>query len=95
MLVTEVLEATQRAYTRTKTGPKLKYRCTYGPRKGQVRSSPAACNAPINIRKSTKFKQTKRAKATAIKIKTGRTKAMSTQSKRVARMNAGSRRKKI
>lgn len=95
MIVFEILETTTRAWGKTGGKATLKYRCTSGPRKGQTRSSPAACNAPLNIKKSAQFKATKRAKAGAIKVKSAKTKRTNTASKRVARMNAGSRRKKI
>jgi len=94
MLVVEIFEAT-RAWGKSKSGPTYKYRCTTGPRKGQLRASAAACMAPINIKKSQQFKATKRAKGQTIKIKTSRTKRTNPVSKRVARMNAGTRRKKI
>ena len=49
-----VFEITSRAYQRRPgKSPSLKFRCTYGPRKGQVRASPAACNAPLNIKANT------------------------------------------
>ena len=94
MLVSEILIET-RAWSKTKKGATLKYRCTTGPRKGQTRSSPAACMAPINIKKSASLKQTKKAKAGRIRVKTAKTKRVHSTSKRVARMNAGSRRNKI
>lgn len=95
MNVFEILEATTRAWGKTGGKPTLKYRCQSGPRKGQVRASAAACMAPINIKKSKTLKQTKAAKASRIAIKTAKTKRTNAASKRVARMNAGSRRKKI
>jgi len=53
-----VIEAT-RAYAKSGASQSLKFRCTSGPRKGQVRASPAACNAPINIQKSKSLSLTK------------------------------------
>jgi len=95
MIVAEVFEAVTRAWGKKGGRATLKYRCTTGPRKGQVRASAAACMAPINVKAKNTFKQTKAAKAGTIKVKSSRTKRTSSQSKRVARMNAGSRRKKI
>lgn len=96
MQVYEVLEAVKRAWGKTSaSGPKLKYRCTYGPRKGQMRASAAACMAPMNFTASNKMKATRRAKSPTMSVKTQKTKRTSGTSKRVARMNAGSRRRKI
>jgi len=98
MRVIEITEAgVTRAWAKSQGshGAKLKYRCQVGPRKGQVRSTPAACMAPINIEKSRTIKHTKKAKGGRIQVKTAKTKRTSPTSRRVARMNAGSRRKKI
>ena len=54
-----ILEATTRAYAKSGASQSLKFRCTSGPRKGQVRASPSACNAPINIKKSKTLSLTK------------------------------------
>lgn len=97
MLVGDVTEAAvSRAWAKSSSsGPKLKYRCTYGPRKGQMRASAAACMAPMNFNKSQNLKATRRSKSPTMSVKTSRTKRTSGTSKRVARMNAGSRRQKI
>lgn len=96
MIVQEIIvEAPTRAWGKKGSSTSLKYRCTTGPRKGQVRASAAACMAPINIKKSATFKATKRAKGGNIKVKTAKTKRINPTSKRIARMNAGTRRKKI
>lgn len=72
-----------------KSGNKLvrKYRCTFGPRKGRVMSSPAACNRPINLRKSTSLKKTKASKAGSIKAKTSITKRTNPVSRRLRVVN--------
>ena len=95
MIVAEIFEGTTRAWGKKGSGTSLKYRCTTGPRKGQVRASAAACMAPMNIKKSATIKHTKAAKAGRIKVKTAKTKRTNPTSKRIARMNAGTRRKKI
>ena len=95
MIVSEIFEATTRAWGKTGGTPSLKYRCTTGPRKGQVRASAAACMAPINIKKSATLKHTRKAKGSSIAVKTAKTKRTNPGSKRIARMNAGTRRKKI
>ena len=82
-----VSEVTKRAYKRTSGGQSLKFRCTSGPRKGQVRASPAACNAPINLSKSTSFKKTRTAKSGMMARKAVITKSQNTASKRVSSMN--------
>ena len=82
-----VSEVTKRAYKRTSAGQSLKFRCTHGPRKGQVRASPAACNAPINISKSASFKKTRTAKSGMMARKSGITKRINPVSKRVSSMN--------
>ena len=83
-----VFEITQRAYQRQpgKT-PSLKFRCTSGPRKGQVRASPASCNAPLNIKKSNTLKKTRRGKSSIVAAKTKITKRSGAGSRRVASMN--------
>lgn len=82
-----VAEITTRAFKKNKAGTTLKYRCMYGPRKGQVRASPAACNAPVNAKKSAKMKQSRAARAGIQGVKSARTKRINPQSQRVARMN--------
>ena len=83
-----VFEITQRAYSRTGGGKVgFKFRCTSGPRKGQVRASPASCNAPINIKARNTLKQTRRAKASQTAVKSKITKRSGATSKRVAALN--------
>ena len=72
-----------------KSGNKIvqKYRCTSGPRKGRVMSSPAACNAPYKAKAAAKLKATKAAKGGTIKTKTRLTKAYNPQSNIVRKVN--------
>jgi len=84
MIVFEILEGTTRAWGKKGGSASLKYRCTTGPRKGQVRASAAACMAPMNIKKSAAIKHTKAAKAGRIKVKTAKTKRTNPASKRIA-----------
>jgi hypothetical protein len=81
-----VIEAT-RAYAKSGASQSLKFRCTSGPRKGQVRASPAACNAPINIQKSKSLSLTKKRQGGMMTRKAGITKATNAVSKRVKSMN--------
>ena len=73
MLVTEIFETN---IAMKKSGNKIvqKYRCTSGPRKGRVMSSPAACNAPYKAKAAAKLKATKAAKGGTIRTKTRLTK---------------------
>ena len=81
-----VIEAT-RAYAKSGASQSLKFRCTSGPRKGQVRASPAACNAPINIQKSKSLSLTKKRQGGMMTRKAGITKSNNPGSKRVRSLN--------
>lgn len=70
-----------------------KYRCTSGPRKGQVRASPASCNAPINVNKKYKLKQTKAKLGSHRKVMSKRTRSYNQASKRLKTLNKPRRRK--
>lgn len=85
MIVSEVIVTEGKSNAWGKSGNKLvrKYRCTFGPRKGRVMSSPSACNKPINLRKSTALKKTKGSKAGSIKAKTAITKRTNPVSRRL------------
>jgi len=88
MKVTEIIaEATTRAYAKSGASQSLKFRCTGGPRKGQVRASPAACNAPINIKKSKSLSLTKKRQGGMMARKASITKAVNPASRRVKAMN--------
>jgi hypothetical protein len=86
MLVRELFEVTQ-AWGRKGGHTVRKFRCTSGVRKGRVMSSPAACNKPLNIKKSTSFKQTKHRKGGTMKMKSALTKRTSSASKRLRTLN--------
>jgi|TARA_R110000851_G_scaffold333450_1_gene513369 hypothetical protein len=86
-LVEFVTEATTRAYAKHGASQSLKFRCTSGSRKGQVRASPAACNAPINIKKSKSLSQTKQRKGGMMSTKANVTKRSNSTSQRVQAMN--------
>jgi hypothetical protein len=91
-----VIEAT-RAYARSGASQSLKFRCTSGSRKGQVRASPAACNAPVNIQKSKTLSLTKKRRGGMMSRKATITKASNSASKRVQSLNRpkSRRRKKL
>lgn len=72
-----------------KSGKKMvrKYRCTSGIRKGRTMSSPAACNAPLDIHRSKSLKQTKQKKSGPIKIRSKITRRANPASARLPRLN--------
>jgi hypothetical protein len=91
-----VLEITSRAYQRRPgKSPSLKFRCTYGPRKGQVRASPAACNAPLNIKASNTLKKTRTAKGGLVAAKTKITKRSAAGAKRTRKLNKPRKRSRV
>jgi hypothetical protein len=94
MQVTEILEAgASIAWKRQGSKVSRKYRCTSGPRKGQVRASPAACNAPINVKRRYGLKQTKAKLGSHRKVMSKRTKTYNPASKRLKTLNKPRRRK--
>jgi hypothetical protein len=75
-----------------------KYRCTSGIRKGQMRSSPAACNAPYQAHKAITLKANKAKTGSHAKFKARYTKAHNPGSRRLKVLNkpkATPRRRKI
>jgi hypothetical protein len=66
---------------------KRKYRCTSGPRKGRIVAKASTCTAPLNVKKSTKMKATRRAKKSLQAVRTSRTKRTNPTSRRVAMTN--------
>ena len=64
-----------------------KYRCTSGRRKGRVVSNMAQCFAAPDIKKRTKFKQTRAKFAPKMARKARRTKKYNPASKRVQALN--------
>lgn len=88
MKVFEILEAGSKvAWKRQGTKTVRKYRCTSGPRKGQMRASPAACNAPYNFRKGIKLKQTKAKLGSHGRYISSRTKRINPASRRLKTLN--------
>lgn len=89
MNVQEIVEAGKSRIAFKKQGSKMtrKYRCTSGPRKGQLRASPASCNAPLNVKKSVKLQQTKARVGSKAKVKSALTKQYNPVSKMVKRVN--------
>lgn len=82
-----IAEVAPVAWKRQGTKNVRKYRCTSGPRKGRVMSSPAACNAPINFKKKTTLAKTKLAKGSSMKVKNRLTRKQNIASKRLKTLN--------
>jgi hypothetical protein len=87
MFIRELFEAGGNTWGRKGNKTVRKYRCTYGPRKGRVMSSPAACNKPIDIQKSVTLKQTKQKKGGSMKVKSKLTKRSNSASLRLKKLN--------
>jgi len=86
MIVAEITEGT-RVWSRAGGKQTRKFRCLHGARKGQVRSSPAACNAPINVKKSVGLKTTKAKRAGTMKVKSAIARRANPASVRLSRLN--------
>jgi len=88
MQVVEIVEAPTIGWKRQGNNKVVrKYRCTTGPRKGQVRSSPAACNAPIKLKNRVTLKINKAKHGSHGKVMRQRTKSHSPASKRLRTLN--------
>jgi|TARA_B100001093_G_scaffold513265_1_gene584818 hypothetical protein len=72
-----------------RTGTKIvrKYRCAGGRRNGRVVSKLSQCFAPLNIKQSVKFKQTKNRLGARMARKSKRTKRINPASKRLKALN--------
>jgi hypothetical protein len=64
-----------------------KYRCGSGRRKGRVVSKMQQCFAPLNIKQSVRFKQTKKKLGGKMARKAKRTKRVNPASKRLTQLN--------
>jgi hypothetical protein len=64
-----------------------KYRCTTGRRKGRVVSKMSQCYAPLDIKQSVRFKQSKRKLGNRMSRKARRTKRTNPASKRLKQLN--------
>ena len=89
MMVNEIVTeaGATRVWSRTGGKQTRKFRCLHGARKGQVRASPAACNAPINVKKSVGLKTTKAKRGGQIKVKSAISRRVNPASKRLTRLN--------
>jgi hypothetical protein len=64
-----------------------RFRCPTGPRKGRIVANPSTCNKPLNIKQSTKMKNTRQAKGSIHGARSSYTKKYSQASQRVKRAN--------
>lgn len=55
-------EGYSQVWSRNKTGPVRRYRCSNGPKTGRVVAKPATCNTQIKTSMTTHFNKTKKAK---------------------------------
>lgn len=88
MQVLDIVEAGSKvAWKRQGTKNVRKYRCTSGPRKGQMRASPASCNAPYKFKKAIQLKKTKAKLGSHRKVMSKRTRTYNPASKRLKKLN--------
>jgi|TARA_Y100000389_G_C17368666_1_gene467768 hypothetical protein len=91
MLLRELYEEPQidekQVWARKGKSVTRKYRCGSGRRKGRVVSKMQQCFAPLNIKKSVKFKQTKKRMGAKMARKAKRTKRTNPASKRLKNLN--------
>jgi len=89
MKITEIVtESVVQIWSRTKAGKMVrKYRCTAGPRKGRVVSSPSVCTQPKKIGAVMAIKKAKARRGSTMKIKRSRTKTTSGASIGLAKLN--------
>ena len=82
-----IVQEVTRVWARTGGKQTRKYRCTHGHRKGRVMSSPSACNAPINVKKSASMGATRAQCAGTQAVKSKITKRVNPASRRLPRLN--------
>ena len=69
--------------------PKLKFRCSTGPRAGRQVSHPNKCHQPVDMAKSQKMKTTRARTKVQAARRTDRTKSINTASVLANRLNTG------
>lgn len=94
MRVSEVTEGVTPIFGRKGSATVRKYRCTSGARRGRIVAKPSTCNAPLNPKKSQKFKATRAMKGRTQALKTRITKRTNPASRRLKHYNVGRRRLK-
>ena len=87
-ILDEVEVAWGRSHTTARGGqPTLKYRCTSGPRKSRLVSSPAKCHQPMDVAQAQKMKTTRAKTAPTQARRQKRTKAINTASRLISKLN--------
>ena len=88
MQVVEILEGGPTvAWKKQGSQVTRKYRCTSGPRKGQVRASPAACNAPVKVGAKLTMKKNKQKMGGHGRYLASKTKKTDNASRRLTSVN--------
>ena len=89
MKITEIVtESVVQVWSRTKAGKMVrKYRCTAGPRKGRIVSSPGVCTQPKRLSSVMAIKKAKARRGSSMKVKRAFTKRTSAPSVRLGRLN--------
>lgn len=87
MFVRDLYEGALAVWSRSGGKNVRKYRCTSGPRKGQVRAEPASCNKAFDLSKSINLKKTKAAKHAKIQMTGVITRKGNPASRRLPRIN--------
>ncbi len=88
MQVVEILEGGPTvAWKKQGSQVTRKYRCTSGPRKGQVRASPTACNAPIKVGAKLTMKKNKQKMGGHGRYLASKTKKTDNASRRLTSVN--------
>lgn len=97
MIISDIISEATVAWKRPQGSTKIvrKYRCTSGPRKGQTRASPAACNAPYKFKSAVSLKKTKSKLGSHGTFTSGRTKKHNPGSQRLRKLNKPARRKSM
>lgn len=83
-----VAESIVQVWSRTKAGKMVrKYRCTAGPRKGRIVSSPSVCSQPKRLSSVFSLKKAKARRGATMRVKAARTKRASGVSVRLGNLN--------
>jgi hypothetical protein len=69
--------------------PKLKFRCTTGPRAGRQVSHPSKCHQPMDVAQAQRMKTTRARTKVQAARRTDRTKSINTASVLANRLNTG------
>jgi hypothetical protein len=92
ILTEDILDEVEVAWGRSRTTsrggqPTLKFRCTSGPRKSRLVSSPAKCHQPMDVAQAQKMKTTRARTAPTQSRRQTRTKSINTASRLISKLN--------